>query len=136
MAFLDEYGLSELWSLIDAKHPQTATGSYVGTGVYGKNYYTELQVGFNPKFVYIAAEENALFYEVSNHDPCHQFFMWVDGMTKAAMYDWNGITYLYPEVADGVFRFRQYATVDAIHPDPTQGGINQSGITYHWFAIG
>jgi hypothetical protein len=37
MAFLDETGLAELWSLIqaeDVKYDKVAKGSYVGTGTY------------------------------------------------------------------------------------------------------
>lgn len=52
MAFLDETGLAELWSLVkaeDAKKVQMVTGSYTGTGTKTKS----LTFDFVPKFVLV-----------------------------------------------------------------------------------
>ena len=60
MAFLDETGLAELWSLVKAKDaetleaaPKIATGSYTGTGTYGSSNPNSLTFDFEPKMVWI-----------------------------------------------------------------------------------
>ena len=60
MAFLDETGLAELWSLIRAEDAKLAaadvkiaTGSYAGTYLYGETNAISLTFDFVPKFIII-----------------------------------------------------------------------------------
>lgn len=116
-----------------AAMPQVATGNYVGTGEYGKDYYTELHVGFDPVFMFIAAEDQAVFYK-DGQPASLQFFVWTKGMTQAPVYIHNGVTMLEPDVKDGVFRFREYNYSGA--SSYNYGGLNYLGKGYRWFALG
>ena len=53
MAFLDETGLAEVWSLANGKFGRVAFGTYVGTGSVGSANPNTLAFDFEPKFVLI-----------------------------------------------------------------------------------
>lgn len=55
MAFLDETGLAELWSLINAKHARFEIGYYTGTGTYGSDNKSSLTFTNEPKMVFITS---------------------------------------------------------------------------------
>ena len=55
MAFLDETGLAELWSLINAKHARFEIGYYAGTGTYGSDNKSSLTFTNEPKMVFITS---------------------------------------------------------------------------------
>ena len=54
MAFLDETGLAELWSIIKQKSAKVITGSYTGTGTYGSSNKCTLTFDFEPKLVIVS----------------------------------------------------------------------------------
>lgn len=56
MAFLDETGLAEVWALAGEKFGQVAVGSYTGTGSAGSSSKNSLTFDFEPKIVFITAE--------------------------------------------------------------------------------
>jgi len=72
MAFLDETGLAELWSLVKAQDSgvttamtalantkaKIATGSYTGTGTGGESNPNSLTFSFAPKFVFIIPQSS------------------------------------------------------------------------------
>lgn len=53
MAFLDETGLAEVWSLANGKFSKIAMGSYTGTGKGGSATPTRLTVDFEPKIMFL-----------------------------------------------------------------------------------
>jgi len=61
MAFLDETGLAELWSLITARDLKIATGSYQGTGTYGKSNPNTLTFDFQPKVLLVWVQSKGLY---------------------------------------------------------------------------
>ena len=80
MAFLDEVGLAELWSLITAKDNalaasdvKIASGSYIGTGTYGSSNPSSLTFDFEPKVVMLFDNLGKLMNEYgvsSNSQSC------------------------------------------------------------------
>lgn len=138
MAFLDETGLAELWSLIkaeDNKAPKVAVGSYVGTVSSTKEKITTptvtLTMGFKPKLVIIMDSTRARFYRPSNTES-FEFFIWVDGVSEATMYEYNGSTTIYPSATDDGFSF--YCQIAG--NNGTYGCLNRESYTYKYFAIG
>lgn len=68
MAFLDETGLAEVWSLANAKFPHVAIGRYMGTGTKGVNNPTTLTFDFAPKIVMVFKTGA---YALNNGDICN-----------------------------------------------------------------
>ena len=54
MAFLDETGLAEVWSLINQKFGNIAVGSYTGARAVGSDNPVTLNFDFDPKLVIVA----------------------------------------------------------------------------------
>lgn len=71
MAFLDETGLGELWSLIkaeDAKGAKIATVSYAGTETYGKDNPNSVTFDFAPDFVMFTGYTlNEKWYQIDKY---------------------------------------------------------------------
>ena len=66
MAFLDETGLAELWTLVkaeDAERAEIEVKSYTGTGTYGSANPNSLTFNFVPKIVFIMSR---LDYDSNN----------------------------------------------------------------------
>ena len=57
MAFLDETGLAEVWSLIGQKHAKIEFGSYTGTGTYGSSNPNSITFNFVPSFLFIYCDD-------------------------------------------------------------------------------
>lgn len=135
MAFLDETGLAELWSLIkaeDNKAPKVASGSYVGTGSDSDTTTptVTLTLGFKPKLVIIMAN-SARFYDQSNIVPIG-YYIWVDGISRAYMYSFNGNTVLYASSDNNSFSF--YCTISGTMG--SYGSMNDGSVNYRYVAIG
>lgn len=56
MAFLDETGLAEVWSLANNKFLHVAMGGYNGTVKYGSSNPNTLTFNFAPKLVFIYSD--------------------------------------------------------------------------------
>ena len=59
MAFLDETGLAEVWSLANNKFLHVAMGGYNGTAKYGSSNPNTLTFDFEPKLVFITSGESS-----------------------------------------------------------------------------
>ena len=116
------------------KAPRIASGNYVGTGVYTETYYTELNIGFNPKFVFVASAKGQSYVANPNNYTFLGRFIWTEGVTQATMYVYNGTTTIYCSAENGVFKFRQYAANATANT--TVNGINGNGVEYCWVAFG
>ena len=83
MAFLDETGLAELWSLVkaeDAKGVKIAAGSYVGTGTYGSSNPNSLTFDFVPKIVMLFTDKTGRIQWNSGTNYLHAIIS-VDALT-------------------------------------------------------
>ena len=123
MAFLDETGLAELWSLIRAEDDtkaQIAIGSYTGANTSGSSGKNTLTFDFVPKMVAIVADgvndayAGTLFVQgqtVSN------YFGFVNDTSKKITVSWSG---------NSVSWYASYANSQ----------FNASGKTFLYVAIG
>ena len=74
MAFLDETGLAELWSLIkaeDAKDAKIVTGTYTGAGTYGSANPNSLTFGFVPKLIVLTTNSGGHYNAIGFILPTH-----------------------------------------------------------------
>lgn len=136
MAFLDEAGLAELWSLIQAEDDavealanakaKIATGSYTGTGTYGSSNPNSLTFVFEPKFIFITAyataytnviqamlargQDRLVYSSVSNNGG--------SSYTNKSTLTWSG------------------NTVTWYNTNSESGQLNSSSYTYYYIAIG
>lgn len=74
MAFLDEVGLAELWSLIRAEDANVvaegvkiATGSYTGSGTAGSSNKNSLTFDFEPELIFISGNWGANYMKTGPH---------------------------------------------------------------------
>ena len=126
MAFLDETGLAELWSLVRNADVKLATGTYTGTGTYGTNNKNSLAFDFEPKVVIIAppcndvyvppylcvavrGQEWAIFSNTSSS---------VDRTTYGVQVTWSGNTFSWHNTKSADYQ------------------LNRSGWNYPYIAIG
>ena len=58
MAFLDENGVAELWSLVKAEDLKIKVGSYTGGGGYGESAPNSLTFDFVPKVILVSVSRN------------------------------------------------------------------------------
>lgn len=131
MAFLDETGLAELWSLTkgyaDGK-ARVATGSYTGTGKYGSSNKNSLTFDFVPKFVMVAYGMGTLVggQEIQQMDVA-AILPTVGGFSFAAL-ALGGQAYTVGASVSG--NTVSWWSTDAEHQ------LNTSGRTYQYIAIG
>ena len=135
MAFLDETGLAELWSLIkaaDAKAAKIATGSYTGTGKSGASNPNTLTFSFTPKLVFLHSGDGAFAYG-NNYSggtvPGTELFIWGTGQTKYTCSTNSNLVFTQSGKNLSWYHEDQYS-VSAFSQ------CNASGKTYHYIAIG
>lgn len=126
MAFLDETGLAELWSLIksaDAKAAKIETGTYTGTGTNTAS----LTFGFEPKFVWIH-DGDGLWYEYQSESLNGNLpFIWVQGQTEIQR-SGRDESMVITITQNG--NTLSWSMVSGFSP------FNSSGTTYYYLAIG
>lgn len=125
MAFLDETGLAELWSLIkaeDAKAPKVVYGSYVGTGTCGQSNPSSLTFDFEPKvLVFLSSSFMGQMVAYRNGATfMSSCSFWSDGGYDAqyCTFVWSGNTVTWYNKNDASYQ------------------KNGSGATYYYLAIG
>lgn len=106
--------------------PRIETGSYVGTGTYGKNNPTSLTFGFTPKIVFISSSGN------DSPTGYNRFTSpLVFGTSRARNINLDGsltTSHLYLTWED--------QSVSFYSPNSAWEQLNQSGFTYYYVAIG
>ena len=128
MAFLDETGLAELWSLVREADVKIAVGSYTGAGYAGPNYKNSLTFDFEPKLVIVMDQSELTGWQ----------YIFVNGKTKvqcvpeasyAATVSWsdNTVTWWMADAS---------SSSNATNSGYVKHQFNTSGATYHYFAIG
>lgn len=128
MAFLNEEGLAELWSLIRAKDLKMKAGSYVGKGKYGKNNPNSLTFDFEPKLLVVGNADSAPMVMVCSE--AELFCSWHDsrGVYECTCVR-NGKTVSWWN--------RNYLPVlGSTEGENPMGQKDFSGTTYHYVAIG
>lgn len=139
MAFLDETGLAELWSLIcekvdgltadDVGAVKVVTGSYTGTGE--ENYTRTLTFGFMPRLVIVTCAEVRL-------DTTSGWIIYINGVKSNTYvcdsYSSNYRATIYFTVTDTGVNIRTYASTG--NPAGDRRVFNNSGKTYNYVAIG
>lgn len=106
--------------------PKIATGSYVGTGTYGYNNPNSITFPFQPKFVFLIA---------NNGIAQPTFFLW--NCHGATGYNSSGacpVFFTDPNGTAGV----SYSgtTMTWFSPQNSLSQLNASGTTYTWFILG
>ena len=110
----DEYTYTLLGQL--GNKVQMATGSYVGTGKYGRSNPNTLTFEFEPKFIIISSDRGGVYID---------FYFWGSiGFNGANNY-----------AAENIVSISNY-TLTWYHPSDVSGQLNASGITYNYLAIG
>ena len=106
-----------------------SAGSYIGTGLFGSSNPTSLTFDFEPKFLIVTKPERSVH---TTNTLCYEFFVWAKGATLdylpagdaygngKRIYTLNGNTISW------------YVHTTADH----NGQFNESGVTYHYVAIG
>jgi hypothetical protein len=137
MAFLDETGLAELWSLVkaeDAKDAKVATGSYKGTGSYGWNNPNTLTFDFAPKLVWIgfynsSGSTNIMPISNASNMEFMTSFIFTSALTTDFLsFGGNGYQY-FKKSADG-------KTVSWYGNNNATNHMNNTNFTYYYIAIG
>ena len=122
MAFLDETGLAELWSLVRNADVKIATGNYTGTGTYGASKPNSLAFDFTPKVVFITiAGESASTPQIA----CYVY-----GMSKMSIVSSNSNWSTLATVSTSGNTMTWYAPANANQQ------MNNGEYTYHYVAIG
>jgi hypothetical protein len=93
MAFLDETGLAELWSLIRGADnavfnsvSKIAAGSYTGTGTHGESNPTSLTFDFAPKILFVKQRTTSGWRMELNSMAWINAMLWTHGMTQCEVY--------------------------------------------------
>lgn len=108
-----------------ANGAKIATGSYTGTGTYGASNPNSLTFDFAPKFVIIKPSYTAYGEQIPQ-----LMGVWLNGMTIAPV--------LHGSLAgsSGNPIFSVSGKVLSWYADPVRYQLNESGVTYRYFAIG
>lgn len=113
---------------------QIATGSYTGTGTYGSANPNSLTFGFEPKLVIVwsayQSSENYGLQPARNGNAWNNSFIYTKGQCRTHIY-YNNTS--YPNELSVVGNTFSWYTQSNNAP---YGQLNQSGVTYEYFAIG
>lgn len=124
---------SQLGVQIDSK-AKIQAGSYVGTGTYGSANPNSLTFGFEPKLVIVWSayqpSENYGLRPASNSTAWRNSFIYTKGQCRTTIY-YNNNSYSN-ELSVVGNTFSWYTTSN----NAPYGQLNQSGVTYEYFAIG
>lgn len=105
---------------------QIATGSYTGTGTYGKNNPTVLTFDFAPKLVIVTDGE------ISGGGDYADFLLWVPGVATVKK-DYGNTCY----VTVSGNKISWYAkTTSNSYPTHASYQYNESGTKYYWLVLG
>lgn len=127
MAFLDEVGLAELWSLIQAEDEnlvassvKIATGSYKGTGTSGSSNKNSLTFDFKPKVVFIVCDGGS-----------------GSSLIPVTMYVWGG-TRMAVDLAASISESTVTVSGNTMswYGGSANSQLNRSGDTFRYVAIG
>ena len=115
---------------------QIATGSYTGTGTYGESNPNSLTFGFEPKLVIVwfayqpSGNYGLMPASTSSSFAWERSFIYTKGQCRTQIY-YNNTS--YPNELSVVGNtFSWYTTSN----NASHGQLNQSGVTYEYFAIG
>lgn len=113
---------------------QIATGSYMGTGTYGSANPNSLTFGFEPKLVIVwlahqPSDNYGLRPSGSTSGSWEQSIMYTKGQCRCLV-EYNNTAYVEEISVNGNI-FSWYTTSSS-----APGQLNQSGVTYEYFAIG
>ena len=130
--FLDEVGLAELWALIKENDDELAdagvkiaTGSYTGTGTYGKANSITLNFDFTPKLVIVALSNRSEFMRT--------MLVMVDGATVAPAIEFSA---QYNSDYYSIITWGGNSVSWYCNTSDAQYMLNVSGYVYNYFAIG
>lgn len=135
MAFLDETGLAELWSLVRSADVKIETGSYVGTGKYGESNPNSITFSFAPKMVFMLKDKYELLFGCKGDATGnYRFFLpmyLMDTTYKGNQGFTNGRnqTYYGKRSEDG-------KTLYWYHDSTATAQLNSSVCEYYYLAIG
>lgn len=125
MAFLDETGLAELWTLVkaeDAKGLKIATGSYTGTGTAGEDNPCVLNFGFRPI---------VFFLDVTTARTDAKHYCWCyPQMESKHTSGYVGVDILWLD--DGI----SWYVDSGFSQETAENQFNTEGKEYHYVAIG
>ena len=103
---------------IEGAIPRLASGTYTGNGTHNSGY-TELDVGFPPKFVFVSSKDGG------------RFLMALPGTNYATIAHSNSSNYLTQLVwTETGVKWRNTSAASGYDQ------LNESGATYYWLAIG
>lgn len=110
------------------------TGSYTGTGTYGSANPTSLTFGFEPKLVIVwiayQPSENYGLRPASNSGAWNSSFIYTKGQCRTNIYYNNTVYTNELSVVGNTFSWYTKSN------NAPYGQLNQSGVTYEYFAIG
>lgn len=123
-------------NLEDLSIAKVATGSYVGTGTYGASNPCSLTFGFVPKMVFIIKDNAQVLTGNTYTYSCTCGFLSSQLSTeyKDIMVDPRGIESMSVKLNDKTLYWYKEPTVPG--SDSSGFMLNESGITYHYIAIG
>ena len=126
MAFLDETGLAEVWSLANAKFGHIVHGTYTGNGNYGSGNPNTLTLPFAPKMILIYRDNSSgsTFYPWGSQE----WGIFAEGAILCANeYSGNAVgTSAY---------ITEWGTTVKWYAGKAQDQANISGKKYHYVAI-
>lgn len=129
MAFLDEAGLAELWSLIGEKHTKFEAGYYAGTGTYGSDNKSSLTFTNEPKLVIITSVHPT---STTSSSYCEAAFDWtalkVNSGKQKIFYNFRG-NQLYVTLSNNNKTINWHCTQNAA------GQMNTTGLRYQYIVI-
>ena len=126
MAFLDETGLSELWSLIRDADVKIQTGTYTGTGVCGASNPNTLTFDIVPKVVIVS------YHPTNNDQRIAIFFRGVTTVYNYAGYGNYAMADGQLSVTWGEKSLGWYSSGNAVN---TYRQMNDSGQVGYYIAI-
>lgn len=142
---LNGAGLAELWKLIkaeDAKLTKIATGSYVGTGYFGKKYARTLTFDFKPAIVIIYKDGTGL-YPLGSTSYWHQDAgLWTINANSFHTQKGSSAVQRVEVAFDESTNTLTWYAYSSSSPSGGQSdgnakcGLNSSGVTYRYIAIG
>lgn len=144
MAFLDETGLAELWSLVKAEDaevlaagPKVVCGSYTATGAYGKNNPNTLTFDFVPKCVIMLGSWSGTTVPSSSGDVEYngRWIVFPETMPTEYTQHYGFAQYTYRTQTYGK-RSADAKTIYWYNLSAPEGQLNYSNYKYYYLAIG
>ena len=102
-----------------AANCKIAVGSYTGSGQYGSSHKNSLTFNFEPQLIFMHT------YSTRDYNTIPQYYIWARGAGTCAS-DWSG----YDNTVTWTGKTVRWYSDNATHQ------FNESGVTYHYVAIG